>query len=158
MSVRLDAALSKLATARAATVDEFTLLTYADVLADVDVSLIERACFEMAKAPRADFEAALPSAGAIRAQAEHLSSADRVRTAAAKLLPMPKSEDDEPRYFCSECCDEPSGWRILTCPLAPCGRLKAHVPHPYAVHCHCWHVNPAVARYNQAHSRYHPPA
>lgn len=52
----------------------------------------------------------------------------------------PRDEDDEPRYTCRLCWDEPSGWlRPRRCDGDDCGRRKKHaVPHYFTVRCSCW--------------------
>jgi hypothetical protein len=71
--------------------------------------------------------------------------------------------EDEPRFHCTDCFDEVSGFRYFYCrgsgeewretpphiyrnlPVNNCGRPNAHYGHPYVEKCHCWQKNPAVA-------------
>jgi len=144
---RLAAALAALAVARGALADEFALQVYLDALADLDISLLERACFALAREPRAEFESALPPVSTVRARVSQLQRVESERAQAARLLPMPpKSDEDGPRYFCLDCFDESSGWRIFLCQGGQmCGRTVAHTAHPFTKRCHCWQRNPVVA-------------
>jgi len=160
---RLTRALAALAVARGAEADEFALQVYLEALSDVDVRLLERACFDLAREPRAEFESALPPVATIRSQASAILRVDSKVQAEAQLLPMPKSQDDEPRYFCPDCLDEPNGWRVHQCSgwKAPvvderttarlegldgrhCGRRIQHIAHSFCERCHCWQRNPVV--------------
>ena len=167
MTIQTDAlvseALVRLAVARAALVDEVAVAVYLDALADVEPTLIVRACAELAKAEREDFESALPSVGAIRAKAERIARDEAALEQAKKMLPLPKPDEDGPRFFCRDCRDESSGWRSCWCQgsgllwvrdvpksyigdeVKNCGRPSLHKPHPYVVRCSCWQVNPVVA-------------
>jgi len=62
----------------------------------------------------------------------------------------------QPTFYCADCQDEPSGWRIFECrgvgpfastrdkPYFPCARLQEHGPHSYADRCHCLNTNPVT--------------
>lgn len=155
--------LSRLAIARTAELDDVTLTVYLDALEDIDPPMLRRACLDLAKQPRKDFEAALPSVGMIRERCSELVRLDQVADAATRLLPMPQSDETGPRYACLDCHD--TSWRMFGCsgsgpvrgipPNAPdisaypCGRIKAHSPHTYAERCACWETNPVIARDRQ---------
>jgi hypothetical protein len=159
------ASLTNLAAARSAVADEASLRIYTKLLADLSPILVSRACMELALEPRRDYETALPSVGTIRERAAALQAhADQI-AATAKLLPMPASEDDPRTFvFCTDCQDEPSGWRIFWChgsgnqfrenPSArdegfqrgPCDRKIDHAAHTFVVRCHCYGTNPKVAK------------
>ncbi len=158
--------VSQLALARGTSADTPTLTAYMDALADVDPALVERACFDLARLSRSEYEAALPAAGTIRDRVSAILRADLdAERARVALLPAPKSDDDSPRYFCPDCHDEWSGWRMFACggtksPVVDpkalarvedltarhCGRREPHAAHPYAERCSCWQHNPVVAR------------
>lgn len=155
--------VSQLALARGSRLDGPTASAYMDALGDLDPAMVERACFDLARVARRDYESAVPSAPAIRERCEQIARADAEVAAKLKLLPAPKSEEDAPTYFCLSCLDESSGWRTATClgagaqrqatlPLRlagpevePCGRTEPHGPHAFVVRCHCRGFNPVVA-------------
>lgn len=167
-------ALSRLSIARGGSPDARVGEVYLDALDDLDADLVRRACDALARQPRAEFESALPSVGAIRVVAAKLIAQDADAQALSMLLPAPKDEANGPRYFCLDCRDEPSGWRIFDCrgigefasietrTWTPCGRTKEHRPHSFAERCHCAPYNPvskaardrmAVARQKRGESR-----
>jgi len=170
---RIVSALSALAMARGGTLDEAQGLVYARLLQESDPGLVERACMALAKEPREEFETLLPSVGAILTRAGVIRTSDTKALAASKLLPLPKVENDEPRYFCADCLDEPSGWRIHQCAGwhalivderttkrlegldgRHCGKRTQHGPHSFAEKCHCYQHNPVVAQWNQKHTKH----
>lgn len=155
--------LRNLALARQAEFLDGTQRVYLHVLQDVDSRLVSEACGQLALRPRAEFEPAMPTVGDVRAIALELGKAEAEAARMAKLLPLPKREDDEPRYFCLECRDEPYSWRPFWCPgtsqsrdvvrpehvrasLVDCGRVKEHKPHDYVARCECRDVNPVAAQ------------
>ncbi len=161
---RMASALAALALARGGLIDEAQVVVYLRLMADADTALVERACEAIAREPRDDFDPVLPSVGAILERAKSMAASDAKVAAAARLLPMPKSDEDGPRYFCLDCFDEPSGWRIHQCAgwQAPvidarttarlegldgrhCGRRTVHHAHSFSERCHCWQYNPVVA-------------
>lgn len=159
--IRLASALADMAIGRGGTFDDYQTPVYLRGLADLDVSLLERACRLLALEKRAEFEPVVPSIGVIRERAEQIGRQDTAQAAAAKLLPAPKREGDEPTYFCHECHDEPNGWRIFWCRGAgvelvvetrdrgdvfPCARKDKHKPHAYADRCKCLPYNPVIAK------------
>lgn len=159
-------ALASLAIARGTMLEDFSAVVYAEALADVEASLVQRACYQLAKLPRREYDSALPSVGAIRERCEAIARADRDAADKARLLPAPKEHaEDDPRtwVFCSTCQDEPSGWQTVWCQgagkprdtrraapdamhLQPCGRRIEHPPHSFAVKCRCYPTNPEAAR------------
>lgn len=158
MNLVVHEALSRLAIARASELDDLTAQVYLEGLADIEPQTVSRACADLAKLPRRDYDTALPSVGTIRERCQMVSAAELAAEAAAKMLPMPVTEDDEPRYFCLDCFD--TAWRLFDCagkgPQAslekiptltrfPCARLKAHPPHSYAEPCKCIDTNPVIA-------------
>jgi hypothetical protein len=164
-SPRLQTALSFLSAARQADPDPETAVVYMTALSDISDDAIERACHELAKRPRKDFEPALPTVGTIRETALALQQADADLAARAKLLPWPsKAQPDEPTFFCVQCFDEPNGFRVFACPgvgdqrdatmgLAPdrhpCGRPKSHRPHTYSERCGCVDTNPVIRAHRE---------
>lgn len=157
-------AVAQLALARGSSIDTPTVLVYQDALGDLDPVMVERACFDLARVTRKDYESALPSAPAIRERVGQIAKADEAVAKAARMLPEPKSDDDGPRFFCVACHDEPSGWQTVRCggsgphagrALPPheqqldaqhCGRRDNHPSHTFVVRCTCWQRNPVVAR------------
>jgi hypothetical protein len=142
--------IAKLAIGRGSSADDATVEVYVTLLEDLSAPAVSRACLELAKLPRADYEPSLPSAGTIREKVAEMQRAKLSEEALRKLLPMPMGDDD-PRAltFCQDCHDEPSGWREFMCPERPCGRRPSAAhrsAHTYVERCHCWQVNPAVAQ------------
>ena len=153
-------ALTRLAIARGATLDELTLDVYATSLEDLPAETVRRACLDLGRQPRKDFESALPSVGTIRERSAELVRLDQVALEASRLLPMPQTDEDGPRYACLECRD--TAWREFACAgrgqskgiapssatvsAYPCARLKAHGPHTFAERCQCVDTNPVIAR------------
>jgi hypothetical protein len=144
-AVRMGSALAALAVARGGLLDDAQAVVYLRLLQGADPGLVERACEAIAREPRPEFDPLMPAVGAILERARTIHAEDAKVAARAKLLPLPKSEDDEPRYFCLDCHDESSGWRELNCPEDRCGRHERHYAHSYVVRCHCWQRNPVVA-------------
>lgn len=77
------------------------------------------------------------------------------------MVEIKVNPEDEPKFFCKLCLDEPNGWRVFWCdgwghlrgiasrrdhrmPASDCGRFKVHVGHPFAARCECWQHNPVV--------------
>lgn len=156
-------ALSRLAIARATTLDDITLSVYLDALADVSPNVLAEACAELARLPRRDYDSALPSVGTIR---ERCSAVLEVRAAnerVANLLSMPDTENpDVPTFFCTECLD--TSWRLFDCAgkgdksslstlprytRYPCGRPKSHPRHTFAERCACVPMNPVIAAWRE---------
>lgn len=150
-------AISRLAIARGATMtDERIGDVYLDALADLDPNLVRRACADLAKLPRAEFEPMMPSVGAIRVVCGDLAQTDAAEAAKRLLGPAPNRDRDEPTYYCPNCHDEPNGWRLYECrgsgplaatldrPYSPCGRAKTHGPHSFAERCACLPHNPVI--------------
>lgn len=164
-------AVSQLALARGSKLDGPTLTAYMDALADLAPTMVERACFDLARVTRREYETAVPSAPAIRERCEQIARADEDAARAARMLPEPQREDDEPRFFCADCRDESSGWQVVRCggsgphrdrilppheaalPFQFCGRSQAHAAHAFTVRCACWQRNPVVARRHAAQQR-----
>jgi hypothetical protein len=155
-------AVARLAVARGGLIDDTTSEVYLDCLADLDPDAVGRACEDLAIEPRGAYEAVLPPVATIRARVEALAQRAALEAAAKRVLPMPQTEDDEPRYFCLACRDEPHGWRIFWCPgsgalrtmarpdraqgsMVECGR-PVHAPHSYAHRCECADTNPVIAK------------
>jgi len=147
-------AVARLAIARAAEIDEFMSQVYVQTLEDLDAGLVRRACGYLARLERGEFESAMPSVGTIRNTCATIAAED-ARANAQKLLgAMPKSDRAEPTYYCLDCHDEPSGWRVFTCrgvgegastadtKWTPCGRIKPHGAHSFAEKCVCLPYNP----------------
>lgn len=137
--------------------EEEQLRVAAYALRDLSPSLLRAACLKLGQTERF-----WPKPIDIRETADAILVDEHARESAAKLLPMPKSEADEPRFFCLDCRDEPNAWRPLYClgsgeqravkapahvdvPTHPCGRLKPHYPHNYAEKCGCSDTNPVIA-------------
>jgi len=169
---RIGKALINLALARQASdFGDAGQRVYVPLLADLDAAMVAGACAWFARQPRADYTATMPSVGDLRAKASELAREARETAQRAKLLPLPASVDDEPRFFCTKCFDEPSGWRVCWCPgdgsaresepnaralstlVASCGRTGhggvPHQPHTYTERCSCWTVNPVIAKQRQ---------
>jgi hypothetical protein len=167
-------ALSRLAIARGGLLDQFSADVYLERLERFDSRFVAAACAELSDEPRLEFETTLPEVGRIIERIKALALVEERAEKARKLLPLPKSEDDEPRYFCVDCRDETYNWRPFWCPgtgqsrnmvrpehvmasLVDCGRLKEHRPHDYVAKCQCQHVNPVAAqardRMNQARAK-----
>lgn len=162
-------ALARLAIARSGVLDDTTGEVYMDALADLAPEFIQRACFILAGQPREAFETLLPSVGTIRTLVSKLAKETALAEHRAKLLPLPKSSDDEPTFFCLTCRDESSGWRPIWCQgggepkdtLSPapkgvttsyCGRKLKHGPHHYVERCSCYETNPVIAKRREAES------
>lgn len=130
---QLTNALANLAIARGGILDEVTFAVYSDALADLEPSLVERACRQFALEPRADYESVIPSVGLIRERVT------RIALAPPKALRQLPPAPGEPTYRCATCHDDPNGWiDNIACPEVSCGRHKAHAPHFFAVRCPCW--------------------
>ena len=85
----------------------------------------------------------------------------------SRILPMPARDEDEVRFFCANCADEPSAWQIVWCPgvgdaralspngralstrIAECGRWKKHEPHTYGARCACVGTNPVTREHQR---------
>jgi hypothetical protein len=171
-------ALKFLALARQADPDQATAATYLLALRDLDAELLQQACYELANEPRPDYGSALPDVGTIRARVSSVARQRRESERQAKVLQLPASHtaDDEPRFFCTSCYDEPSGWQIVWCTgegeqrqsdpsaralstrIAPCGRRskagRVHAPHTYAEKCPCVETNPVIAKHRQRQAEY----
>lgn len=170
---RIGVAVTSLAIARGTALDDAQSEVYLRELADVDPAQIERACSALAKEPRREYAPALPAVGDIREKCREFQRADAdLERARVSLLPAPKADEDGPRFYCQECLDESSGFRIFACggakvrvvdertarrlaelPSRHCGRLNEHAPHSFAERCHCWQHNPVVARRSAAAAR-----
>lgn len=168
-------ALTRLAIARGAILDETTTDVYLRQLTAIepihDPVLITRACEELGNFERGEMELALPAVGTIRARCESILSRDAAETAAKKLLPFPKSDEDGPTFFCLDCRDETNGWRMFYCPgigalrvnalpahyadltATVCARHNNHGPHVYTEHCACHGRNPVAAERRAKESR-----
>lgn len=156
-------ALADMAIARGGTFDDYQTPIYLRGLVDLDAALVARACEQLGLEPREDFTPVVPPVGTIRQRVERLAREDTAKAAAAKLLPLPKSEDDEPRYFCVACRDEPYGWRVFRCggkgesaglargdgELYACSRRVDHYPHSYVERCACHGTNPVSAEHRR---------
>lgn len=151
-------ALARLAVARGGRIDAMQSDVYLDGLLDLPPDLVQRACLDIGKRPRVEFDSILPSVGEIRAEVETVRRTD-VETDARRLLgSAPKNRGDEPTFYCLDCHDEPNGWRIYQCrgvgevakrgdgDYSPCGRTKTHTPHAFAELCACLPHNPVIAR------------
>lgn len=161
-------AVTRLAIARGVQADDVQLDVYADTLRDLDPDAVRRACLDLAKLSRSQYDTALPSCGTIRERAEQIARADELERAQSRLLPAPSDDPTEPRFFCLDCRDESSAWRIVWCPGAgetrdalpsarayavrvqSCGKDKPHHPHTFAERCPCWETNPVIARRREA--------
>lgn len=154
-------ALKFLATARQAyDIDTEASGVYLIALADVDPAALERACHELARRPRREFEPAMPSVGTIRALAEQLAREDAEAAHLRQLPPDPVRDEDGPRYYCRDCHDGDWG-PALWCPGTDreaqhprhvgaervlCGRPGPHAAHTFVQRCHCWGTNAVVER------------
>lgn len=166
--LRVAIALRDLAIARGGEMDGDQYAVYLRALADQTPALVERACAEIGIEPRGAFESVVPPVGQIRARVAELARRDRETDASRRLLPMPADArpDREPTFFCLDCLDEPSGWRLWWCPgrgvrrtferreddvtpMAECARGAEHAPHAYAARCACVDTNPVIARHRQ---------
>lgn len=101
---RVEAALIYLSAARQAQMDETTCGVYMLALNDLEPSLIERACYTLAKAERAPYEPPMPSVGTIRALCRHLLADSNVaQTAkmltAARAIGPPEVSKGEAKAF-----------------------------------------------------------
>jgi len=168
---RVTKALINLALARQAEFDEEAQRVYLHILRDTDPALVARACGTWADRPRGEFAPAMPTAADIRILAEEIGRGDEAERRAARVLPLPKSEEDEPRYFCADCKDEPNGWRIFWChgsgklrsfdvgdwngalSRVDCGRHAIHLPHTYAAKCGCYETNPVIQQARERQQR-----
>jgi hypothetical protein len=157
-------ALHRVALARATSLEDDTIEVYLDALADLDATLVAQACRELAKLERREYDTALPSVGTIRERVARIGDAMAAARAAAKLLPLPASDQDGPRFLCLDCRDESNGWRHWWCPgagdlrrqalptawsgtsICECGQRREHAPHPYVTRCTCWETNSVIAR------------
>lgn len=163
-------ALIGLSVARQAEFTEATQRVYLAVLRDVDAGCVAAACGQLAAEPREDYKPAMPEAGDIRQRAFRVAAELVEQEREAKLLPLPPrlGEEGGPRYSCLDCKDDPAGWseqlwchgygdlreatpiqRYARDPQAPCDRSRRHPPHPYRRRCHCYGINPVVARHQK---------
>jgi hypothetical protein len=80
--------------------------------------------------------------------------------------------DDEPKFFCLNCYDEPNAWRILWCHgtgpqrveemharvvasgVLDCGRHKQHPAHTWADRCVCSDTNPIIREHRDRMRRH----
>lgn len=165
-------ALTRLAVARGGTLDDITAEVYLDRLQRFDAALVRRACAHWSDIARSEFEPTLPAVGQIIGTIEALVRSDADAASLARLLPKPKSEDDEPRYFCRDCRDEPGAWRVFWCPgggqyraTEPHERhadlprttcsMKTHMPHTFAERCGCRDVNPVIDEHRRRSIAFH---
>lgn len=169
---RIGDAVLRLAVARGAGVlDDVTNDVYVRGLLDCRADLVERACEALGLTQRADYEPVMPPLPDIRAKVRELARQDTEATQRAKLLQLPARHDDEPRFFCTSCYDEPAGWQVVWCPgdgamrqstpaaralstrIAPCGRRppsgQDHAPHTYVERCPCVETNPVIAKHRE---------
>lgn len=160
-------ALAKLAIARGGLLDEYSADVYLDRLQRFDVKLVARACEALSDEPRREYETSLPDVGRIIERIHVCEREDAERLAESRLLPAPKRDDNEPRFHCLACLDEPSGWRSFWCPgtgqfrshekperatrltMHPCARPKDHGQHPYVDYCECRETNPVIHQHRQ---------
>jgi hypothetical protein len=159
-------AVTRLAVARGGLIDDTTSEVYLDLLGDLDPAAVCHACAELATEPRGAYEPVLPAVAVIRARAETMSRRAAAEAQARRVLPLPKTDAEGPRYFCLDCRDEPSAWRVCWCPgkgalrtmdrpersegsIVECARAGVHAPHAYVERCQCAGVNPVVARYHE---------
>ena len=160
-------ALVRLAIARQFDLDEGTQEVYLDSLrieTDIDV---DEACHALATKPRADYDTAFPSLGALLAMCREVRLARAQRRIAELASHAPKqltSGGDEPTYHCRDCWDEPSGWVVCLCTgrgklinpsytsarvtrRVSCLRTQDHPAHTYTERCPCAPSNPVIARH-----------
>lgn len=159
-------ALVSLAIARQADFEDDAQRVYLHVLGDCDAALVARACEQLAREPRGEFESAMPAAAVIRERVRLIAIADTEAAAVKRLAPMPAREDDEPTFHCRECHDEPNAWRPFWCPGAgkyrvmdrparatgarrQCARPQPHEQHGYVERCECSDTNPVIAAARQ---------
>lgn len=82
---RVIKALVRMGIARQSPPDEAALIVYAEELNGIDPGVIEAACHRLSRRPRADFETAFPSLGALLLTCEQVTAdhaLDRIRAIA----------------------------------------------------------------------------
>lgn len=151
-------ALSALALAVNHGLEDEQLKVTAYALREVPASLVRRACLRLAETSKF-----WPRPVELRECADEIARDDAQQAAAAKLLPLPASEDNEPRFFCLDCRDEPFGWRVFKCggkgkaagiargdgTVYACSRRKDHAAHSYVETCACAQTNPVSAAHRR---------
>lgn len=152
-------ALTRCAIARGGVIDDVTLSVYMDELEDLDAGMISRVCRVLGKLERREFEAVMPSVGAIRAQCKELQAQDRMEAQRQRLLPAPSDDDPRTWRHCNACDD--TGWEEMWCvgdssipqpdyrlhlTARDCGRVRGHTSHTYVRRCDCINRNPVIAR------------
>jgi len=166
-------AVTRLAVARGALLDDVGAEVYMQGLRDLSPFLVKQACWTMGLERRAEYESAMPPLAVIRDRVEQLAVEERARAAAAKCFPLPVPADpDAALDFCAGCQD--TGWTHGWCPgvgvvrvddppiryaaepRVACGRMVSHSPHTVAPRCPCVDTNPVICARRtrlQAHSK-----
>ena len=151
-------ALMALAVARSSEADEAILAVYLRSLDDMDPSHVRRACERLGREPRAEYQAALPDVGTVRATAAAIAREDRETEHRRMLAPLPSDADPRTWVSCLDCLD--TSWRSYRCDGGTgetgdrdshlrrvyCGRRNWHYAHSYTVRCQCFDTNPVIAR------------